>query len=148
MTVEGPADTILHADNYGHGPAYTGLRCDHCAAIAGRAAEARHGGRYITGALARAVTDSTRSRFAGEDGPDELAEVWRFTASPSGSNYPASGRDTTARKAQSAAAIGGVDWAHTAYWLPPGLPESAFAWPVYVAGMGYAIATDRWPTDG
>jgi hypothetical protein len=106
-----------------------------------RAAEARHGGRYITGALARAIdNDGIRARFAGEDGPEALAEIWRYTASPSGSQYPASGRDTTARYARDAAAIGGVDWAHSAYWQAPRLPESAFDWPVYVAGVGMRLA--------
>ena len=132
----GPADTVLHADNYGHGPAYTGSRCDTCATIADRAAEARHGGRYITGALARAIdNDTIRRRFAGEDGPEALAEIWRYTASPSGSNYPASGRDTTQRYAREQAANGGVEWTHSAYWRPPMLPEAAFGWPVYVAAM-------------
>lgn len=100
-----------------------------------RAAEARHGGRYITGALARAVNDASRSLFAGTDGPEKLAEIWRFAASPSGSNYPASGRDTTQRYAIGAARIGGVDWEHSAYWQAPKLPESAFDWPIYRAAL-------------
>jgi len=139
----GPADTVLHADNYGHGPAYTGSRCDTCATIADRAAEARHGGRYITGALARAIdNDTIRRRFAGEDGPEALAEIWRYTASPSGSNYPASGRDTTQRYAREQAANGGVEWTHSAYWRPPMLPESAFDWPVYRAALRVHVAND------
>jgi hypothetical protein len=109
------------------------------------AAEARHGGRYITGALANTLlgygaNPGLRARFAGEDGPEKLAEIWRYTASPSGSEWPASGRDTTARYAQSAARIGGVDWEHSAYWQAPKLPESAFDWPIYRAGMGDAQA--------
>ena len=98
-----------------------------------RAAEARHGGRYITETLARVIRDDApiRSWFAGESGPDKLAEIWRFAASPSGSEYPASGRDTTARYARGQAENGGAVWAHSAYWLAPKLPESAFDWPIY-----------------
>ena len=99
-----------------------------------RATEARHGGRYITGALARAINnDGIRARFAGEDGPEALAEIWRYTASPSGSTTD--GRDTTQRYARSAAAIGGVDWEHSAYWQAPLLPEAAFDWPIYRAAI-------------
>jgi len=142
----GPADTILHADTYGHGPAYTGSRCDTCATIADRAAEARHGGRYITGALARAIdNDTIRRRFAGEDGPEALAEIWRYTASPSGSQTD--GRDTTARYAIEQAANGGVEWAHSAYWRPPMLPESVFDWPIYRAALTPRPVVDaRWQT--
>lgn len=101
-----------------------------------RAAEARHGGRYITGALARAIDNPTiRARFSGAEGPEALADAWRYTASPSGSNYPASGRDTTQRYAVSTAAIGGVAWEHSAYWRAPRLPESAFDWPIYRAAL-------------
>ena len=118
-----------------------------------RAAEARHGGRYITGALARSIdNDGIRARFAGEDGPEKLAEIWRYTASPSGSQT-ASGRDTTARYAQSQARIGGVDWEHSAYWRAPLLPESAFDWPIYRAAIQAAPPDHHrgwrrpWPTD-
>lgn len=101
-----------------------------------RAAEARHGGRYITGALARAIdNDERRARFAGEQGPEALADMWRYAASPSGAAYPGSGRDTTQRYAISAARIGGVDWEHSAYWKPQPLAESVFDWPVYVAAL-------------
>lgn len=105
-----------------------------------RAAEARHGGRYITHALAKNLQgwDSNpglRAAFAGEGGPEKLAEIWRYTASPSGAEYGGSGRDTTARAAQEDARIGGVEWAHQAYWQAPTLPESAFDWPVYQAAI-------------
>jgi len=114
-----------------------------------RAAEARHGGRYITDALSRAIqNDGTRSRFAGEDGPEKLAEIWRYTASPSGAEYGGSGRDTTQRYARGQAANGGVEWEHKAYWRPQPLTEAVFTWPIYVAGIGCAMATDRWPLDG
>lgn len=102
------------------------------------AAEARHGGRYITHALAKNLqgwdpNPGLRAAFAGEHGPEALAEIWRFTASPSGAVYGTSGRDTTAHMAQEDACNGGVEWPHKAYWLAPTLPESAFDWPIYSA---------------
>jgi hypothetical protein len=104
-----------------------------------RAAEARHGGRYITHALAKTLqgwdaSPGLRVRFAGEDGPEKLAEIWRYTASPSDSITD--GRDTTARYAQDQARIGGVEWEHSAYYHPKGLPELAFDWPIYRAARG------------
>lgn len=118
---------------YGIPEAYSAPRDE---ALRDLAAEARHGGRYITDALARAITnDGIRARFAGEDGSEALAEIWRYTASPSGSQYPASGRDTTQRYATSAARIGGVDWEHSAYWQPQPLAEAVFDWPVYRAAL-------------
>jgi len=121
-----------------------------------RAAEALHGGRYITEALAKTLQgwDATptypglRARFAGEDGPEKLADIWRYTASPSGAVHPSSGRDTTARYAQSAARIGGVDWEHSAYWQAPKLPEAAFDWPVYRAAMQAETYADLWSQAG
>lgn len=103
-----------------------------------RAAEARHGGRYITGALAHAIdNDTIRRRFAGEEGAEALAEIWRYTASPSGSNWPASGRDTTQRYARHAARIGGVDWGALRLLARPGAaPSSAFDWPIYMIAVG------------
>lgn len=118
-----------------------------------RAAEALHGGRYITEALAKTLqgwdaNPGLRARFAGEDGPEKLADIWRYTASPSGAVHPSSGRDTTARYAQSAARIGGVDWEHSAYWQAPKLPEAAFDWPVYRAAMQAETYADLWSHAG
>ena len=113
------------------------------------AAEARHGGRYITNALAHAIdNDGIRARFAGEDGPEQLAEIWRFAASPSGSNYPASGRDTTQRYARNQAAIGGVEWEHSAYWRPQPLAESVFDWPIYRAAITDDVYGALWGQAG
>ena len=116
-----------------------------------RASEARHGGRYLTSALADLMERSPhlRAALAGEgllgDGdirpptPPEaaLGNVWRYSLSPSGSN--GSGRDTTADYAADMARNGGGEGQHRrhAKGTTMGLlaAEDMVEWPIYRAAV-------------
>lgn len=105
-----------------------------------RAAEARHGARYITEALARYVLpehhrafpygeSQARKALAGEDGPEVLANLWRNALSPSGSK--GNGADTTASLARKRAS-GRDDFGNVSVVrLTLAEAESMMDWPIY-----------------
>jgi hypothetical protein len=115
-----------------------------------RAAEARHGGRYITEALARHLTPSgtfpfaalaaeqTRAILAGDGErfgypPEALRNTWYDSLSPYSGTHTDSGRASTAAYARSLAA-GGDAWELPIRKRIPLLDaEAMLDWPVYRA---------------
>lgn len=112
-----------------------------------RAAEMRHGARWITSQLAEeligrhdeATRADIRERLSGAAGPDKVAALWVYSLSPSGRTLDTpGGRESTAALAEDYAKRGGAGavWAGPAYLTRMHNSRDAERmadWPIYRA---------------